>query len=120
MNQNIKNKLKGLVVFDYEDLNCIEFNVVRLGDGNLNLTIDLGYIDMEDGAYPYEYGLSLRTTVYHDNLVDMGKHVSDFLEFGMFDNLVFIEEAFCLNIEGEEQFSFSWDDYIVDTSSILN
>lgn len=115
MNQNIKSKLGGLVIFDYEDLNCIEFSVARLSDGQLNLIMDIGYIDMDNPDYPYEYGNSVRTTIYEDNLVDMAKQVTKFFEMGMFDHLVFIEDTVCYDVNGSIQFEFNWNDYFLET-----
>lgn len=120
MNHNLKSKLGGILFFEYDDFNCIEFNVVTMGDGTLNLMMDIGYVNTEIEEYPYEYGYTMRTTIFEKDLVDVAKKVSDYLDFGMFEHLVFLNEAYCLNVEGDVEYEFLWDDYFANSSVVLN
>ncbi len=120
MNHNLKSKLGGLVFFEFDDLNCIEFNVLHLNDGTFNLVADIGYVDTENEEYPYEYGYSMRTTIFESDLVEIGKKINAYFELGMFDHLVFLPEAFCIDENGEEEFAFDWSDYMTDTPVLLN
>lgn len=120
MNHNLKSKLDGLLFFDFDDFNCLEFNVIKYDDGRFNLIMDIGYVDTEDDEYPYVYGYSTVTTVFADNLMEMAKKINTFLEFGMYDNLVFLPESACLNSDGSLEYNFSWEDYMASESLALN
>ena len=120
MNHNLKNKLGGGLFFDFDDLNCVEFNVVKQSDGYFNLLMDVGFIDTENEEYPYEYGYTIPTTIFEKELVEIGKKVKAYLDLNMFDQLIFIDESYCFDEEGNVLFEFTWNDYIVETSTVLN
>jgi hypothetical protein len=79
----------------------------------LNLMMDIGYIDIDDDEYPYEYGYSMQTTIYAKDLVEIGKKVTEYFKLGMFEHLVFIEESFCLDENGSVLYDFKWGDYLL-------
>lgn len=118
MNHNLKSKLGGILIYDYGDFNCIEFNTMMMEDGKFNLMIDIGYINSEDENYPYEYGYSIRTTSYTENLVDAAQSVTSFIALGMFDNLVFITEASCIDLDGNVKYDFDWNDYFASAATL--
>lgn len=120
MNHNLKSKLGGLLFFEFDDFNCLEFNVIKHSDGQFNLIMDVGFVNTEDEEFPYEYGYSTVTTLFADTLMEMAKLVDTFLKLGMFDHLVFLPEAVCLDSNGEVEFNFTWDDYFSSDSSVLN
>jgi hypothetical protein len=82
--------------------------------------MDIGYIDIDDDEYPYEYGYSMQTTIYAKDLVEIGKKVTEYFKLGMFEHLVFIEESFCLDENGDEEFQFLWSDYLTNSPLTLN
>lgn len=120
MNHNLKSKLGGLLFFEYDDLNCIEFNVIRTSDGTLNLIMDVGCVNIEHDDYPYEYGYSMQTTIYEKDLVEIAKKVTAYLELNMFDQLIFIDEAYCFDESGDIEFEFLWNDYMTNAPVVLN
>lgn len=120
MNHNLKSKLGGLLFFEYDDLNCIEFNVIRATDGMFNLIMDVGYINTEDDDYPYEYGYSMQTTISGKDLVEIANKITAYLELNMFDQLVFIDDAYCFDENGDTEFAFEWKDYMTSTPTALN
>lgn len=120
-NKELKKTTIGDFPFvDLEDVNTITFNIILAKDGKMNAIIDFGYIDMDDDDYPLEYGLSLRTTIFEKNLVDVAKKVKMFLDLGMFENLIFLPESVCMDNNGEMKYEFSWDDYLVSDNVMIN
>jgi len=120
MNHNLKSKLGGGLFFDFDDLNCVEFNVVKQSDGYFNLIMDVGFIDTENEDYPYEYGYTIPTTIFEKDLVEIGKKVQAYLDLKMFEQLIFIEESYCFNEDADVQFEFVWSDYLLESSTVLN
>jgi hypothetical protein len=91
---------------EYEDFNAIVFNVIQLNDGNMNLILDMMNLDDNDSGE--DFGLTLRTTIYGDSLVELAKYVKSFLDLG------------CMDQESEVKYEFSWDDYILEENNTLN
>jgi hypothetical protein len=120
MSALLKSKLDSFPFIDFEDLNSVIFNVIQMKDGMLNLSIELHNIDTENPEFPSEYGFTIRTTIFVDTLIKCAKSVEAFLDLGMFDNLVFLPESMCLDIDGETIYEFSWDDYLLNDNVQLN
>lgn len=120
INKEFKEKFNSFPFIDYEDFNAITFNVHQMEDGALNLLLDFICIDTDVEDFPYEYGYTLRTTIFEDNLVDMSKHVQAFLDLGMFNHLTYLSESLCLTYDGEVDFAFNFDDYFDSETTMLN
>jgi hypothetical protein len=103
---------------EYEDFNAIVFNVIQLNDGNMNLILDMMNLDDNDSGE--DFGLTLRTTIYGDSLVELAKYVKSFLDLGMFNTMTYIPNSACMDQESEVKYEFSWDDYILEENNTLN
>jgi hypothetical protein len=103
---------------EYDDFNALTFNVIQLNDGNMNLIVDFMFLD--DSKDSEDFGLTIRTTVYADSLVELAKTVKSFLDLGMFNTMTYIPTSVCMDQESEVKYQFSWEDYILEENNILN
>lgn len=116
MNKELKKYYSNFPFQDYEDFNAIVFTVFR-EDGKYNLMIDTLYVN-EEKDYQTEYGYTVRTTIYTDNLVDMASKVQAILDLGMYDNLIFMPESNCFESEGLSSYNFDWNDYFASNATL--
>jgi hypothetical protein len=120
MNVEMKDALNGHMFVDYEDMNGIMFNVIELNDGRFNLLLEIFNVEEDDEEGENTYGVTIRTAIYEDNLVDMATKVKVILDLGLFDHLFFVDEASCLDIEAEEKYKFDWSDYFASHPMTIN
>lgn len=118
MNKELKNKLGRFPFIDNEELNAVNFNVIQMKDGMLNLIIEYSYIDTEQEEYPLEYGITMRTSVYTNSLVDMANHVQQYLDLNLFDYIIFLSEGSCFDTEAEVLYEYDWEDYFTETPTL--
>jgi hypothetical protein len=119
MNYALKEALKQTPFVDIGDFNAVVFNVITLANGNFSLITELFYLGDENGE-ENEYGIVIRTGIEDDNLVGIAANIKVLLDIGLYNHLVFIQEAVCMNIDGEEKYRFDWDDYMSTSRLLVN
>ena len=120
MNQELK-KTFGEFPFVYNgEFNAVFFNVIQHKDGMMNLIMDYAFINDDDDNYPIEYGMSMVTSVYKPNLVDLRNYIEQVLNLGMFTDMIFLSEGICMNSDGDIMYEFDWSDYLLKDNSIIN
>jgi hypothetical protein len=126
MNYALKEALKQTPFVDIGDFNALMFNVIELTNGRFSLILEYFYLTDEsspeddEGLSENEYGIVLRTGIEEDNLVDIEVKIKALLNTGLFDHLVFIEEASCMTIDADTKYKFDWGDYMTSSPMFVN
>lgn len=107
-----------------DTFNCITFDVIEDAtskDNKYQLVMNMVNCDFSNpGSISATEGITFETACFAKSLTEVAFQVDSFINGPLFNHLAFISGGHCLDLNGEEMYTFDWVDYIAGPSVALH